>query len=211
MTAACLECGEPVKRNDCKFCSCSCALRTRHRNRTRQVHVLVCPQCGGSFEVPPKEFNRGRKFCSHSCAIQFHQPEHFITPSARKAGADKRRGTGTADWYIKRDGRHEHRTVAEQKIGRALLPGEVVHHRNENKKDNAPDNLDVLPSQAEHARLHFTGMKREPKTVCKFGHPFTDENTRTDPNGRRRCLTCVRSYDAAWKRQKRREKRGIYK
>lgn len=62
--------------------------------------------------------------------------------------------TGTKDTYRKVDQRHEHRTVAEQKLGRALLPGEVVHHIDEVKRNNDPANLEVFASQAEHARHH---------------------------------------------------------
>lgn len=49
---------------------------------------------------------------------------------------------------------YEHIIVAEEKIGRLLLPGEVVHHIDGQKQNNAPDNLDVLASQTEHLRLH---------------------------------------------------------
>jgi hypothetical protein len=39
-------------------------------------------------------------------------------------------------------------------LGRLLEPGEVVHHRAENRRDDHPDNLLVLPSQRAHMVLH---------------------------------------------------------
>ena len=42
-------------------------------------------------------------------------------------------------------------------IGRPLQPGEVVHHIDENKGNNAPDNL-MLTTQSEHIREHLPTM-----------------------------------------------------
>lgn len=110
--------------------------------------------------------------------------------------------------YPKRGGRHEHRIIAEEKIGRPLRLGEVVHHIDGNKKNNSPDNILVLSSQAEHVRLHFTGVRRPLVTVCKFGHALKPGNVLITWAGRRRCLTCSRRYDNEWKKSKRRS-RGL--
>lgn len=55
--------------------------------------------------------------------------------------------------YRKLFGRHEHRVVAEQKIGRPLLPGEHVHHIDGDKHNNRPENL-VVMTASDHLRLH---------------------------------------------------------
>jgi hypothetical protein len=49
-----------------------------------------------------------------------------------------------------------HRKAAELKLGRPIKPGHDIDHRNENKEDNNPANLQELP-HGEHSSL--TGSK----------------------------------------------------
>lgn len=44
----------------------------------------------------------------------------------------------------------EHRYVMEQKLGRRLDGLEVVHHKDEDKQNNHPDNLGLYPNNGEH-------------------------------------------------------------
>ena len=53
------------------------------------------------------------------------------------------------------DGRvYTHILVAEQKLGRELKEGEVVHHIDKNKQNNSPDNLMVFRSDGDHRAYH---------------------------------------------------------
>lgn len=69
---------------------------------------------------------------------------------------DKLRGKikGKGNAYTKYKQRHLHRIIAENKLGRKLLKGEIVHHIDGNKKNNHPDNLEVM-TQNEHCSKHF--------------------------------------------------------
>lgn len=57
----------------------------------------------------------------------------------------------------------QHVLVMEQKLGRRLVGKEEVHHDDENKGNNHPDNLILMKSRGDHIRHHNLQ-----KSSCKF-------------------------------------------
>lgn len=56
--------------------------------------------------------------------------------------------------YKKYYGRHEHRVIMEEYLGRELSPEEVVHHIDGNKQNNDISNLKLM-TRSEHIREHL--------------------------------------------------------
>lgn len=126
----------------------------------------TCGYCGEQFPVA-KKFPDAR-FCSRRCGLAATLPPDHNARVARDSAVirgDKQRGRGAGKTYRKRNGRHEHRVVAEESIGRPLAPNEVVHHADGDKQNNAPRNLTVLPSQSEHAKIHDSLQGRRARKV----------------------------------------------
>lgn len=143
-----------------RFCSRHCmneGRRTRPKNDPRP-----CETCGTTFK--PDRSSGDARFCSARCIGLSPKGRAKAAKMARDTGpqrGDLMRGKGAGKTYRKRNGRHEHRLVAEEKIGRPLRNGEVVHHIDGDKHNNDPDNLAVM-SQREHMLQHGLGLPGVP-------------------------------------------------
>lgn len=118
----------------------------------------------------------GQTFCK-DCAVRQSVGTRKYSKPYSKCGYGPKTGADHTSWkggtFIGSDGykmvytgnntnvkskwenyRKEHFIVAEEKIGRPLRTGEVVHHIDCDKLNNAPENLLILESEAEHRRIH---------------------------------------------------------
>ena len=125
-----------------RFCSPECAWKAQ------TAPDKQCEECRQPFH--PKA--NGIRFCSRACAAKG-------TGRQRRTGQVKVNARGYRVLYLpehpmasKTGMILEHRMVMAEVLGRMLTPDEVVHHRNEDKQDNRPENLEVLPKRV-HDRL----------------------------------------------------------
>lgn len=128
------------------YCTGSCAAAGRHKDRGNNPPKECVCICGNSFKRSSKLIARrtslGMKgpYCSRRCAISNRSLKKNPKEYRRKRTPDGRN-------------MRVHRYEMEKEIGRRLLPSELVHHKDENKHNNDPSNLEIT-TRSNHARIH---------------------------------------------------------
>jgi hypothetical protein len=107
------------------------------------------------------------QFCNQDCASKYKSMEVTGAGNGRWNGGFN---LGRDDGYLaiydpeKKNGRRYkmlHRAIMEEFLGRELLPEEVVHHINGERKDNRIENLMLFPNASEHKKYHDILRKQQ--------------------------------------------------
>jgi hypothetical protein len=114
-----------------------------------------CRHCG-KFTPRCTQKRRGRrKYCNAICygLGQRGKSRDDRTSPSKKVYIQIRHEDGTREYW--------HRFVYRQENG-DIPEGFVIHHKNEMKHDNGPDNLGALPANEHTPNEHWHWRTREP-------------------------------------------------
>lgn len=150
------------------------------RNTRKPARTIHCDWCEIEFTRYPSRIKR-TNYCSRKCLAEAtsktKNPEGYrrltdytnqsknmslinqklnptrMTPEIRAKLREAHLNNGEGKTYTKTYGRHTHRVVMEEKLGRKLKSGEIVHHIDGNRRNNHPDNLQLV-TRSEHINIH---------------------------------------------------------
>lgn len=175
MSKQCLYCNQVIDPNSfrglweynrAKFCKKDC-YSTAHAAKTE---IKSCEFCKKEFD---KKGSLGsNRFCCKECRYE----------SKRTEGKKYVDSNGYVRLKLKHGYVFEHRHVVEQVLGRKLKSNEHVHHINENKQDNRPENLRVFESNAAHNAFHADQYRQR-------GEPIPPNRPEAV---KKRCITTLR-------------------
>lgn len=132
-------CGKPVKRNrlghGMGYCDTHYQALVKV-GRPRPVDTGICKADGCSESVKRNKKGISQGYCADHYGSKGRR---YLSPGSRSKNRD-----GYVILKLE-DGRvvSEHRAVMEQILGRRLVPGENVHHKNGVRDDNRPENLEL--------------------------------------------------------------------
>lgn len=133
----------------------------RPRKYNRETTCFLCKK---DFIRYPGKPRGVRDFCSSDCRNKQMGIDNLskrvnqkggLTEDERNKISKSRKSQLSISKYEKEKDKHVHRIVMEQKLGRPLVRGEVVHHLDLDSRNNDPENLMLFSNQAEHLAWHL--------------------------------------------------------
>lgn len=96
----------------------------------------------------------------------FFGKHHTDTTKSLLSKANFKTGYSISTGYIRNNKTKQlfHREIMEKNIGRKLYPEEIIHHINEDRKDNRIENL-MIVSRKQHIIIH---KKKSEYRVCQY-------------------------------------------
>lgn len=176
------------KRLEAQHLFCSRECESAWRRSQLKEPIVTCPVCGKQFHVKPRDLRKAKHepCCSRACLGIYRSRIYQGENNPNYGNRGSRNPIWKSDRKISNYGYamvrvpdhpfcdcdgfvREHRLVAEQYLltpettvwvdGKPYLsPDYIVHHKDHNRLNNDPDNLEVM-TLADHMRFHHQERK----------------------------------------------------
>jgi hypothetical protein len=103
-------------------------------NKKERQNMYKCPKCDSRVFTRKEALTYHLKYCEKYKIFLDKGYECYVDKNGKKV-------------YI-------HREILENKLNRKLKKGEVSHHKDNNKRNNNPENLELKTEQT-HAKHHY--------------------------------------------------------
>ncbi len=167
--------GEPLPL--CSYPECTVPRQPGKKRCMAHFGLCEYPGCGDTPSQPrPGNYNR---YCNNHLnkVHRYGDPDHPGYTPLREWSVDKSTGYMRRSILGSSTKEFQHRIVMEETLGRKLLPGENVHHKDGDRTNNEPSNLELWTVSQPAGQRVQDKIQWAEEFLAQYGYVITYEGS----------------------------------